>query len=130
MGSSEQQLSEHLKRSEVACKCGCGFDQLTPGAADLFERIRAIVEMCQGEEVPILVNSGCRCHTHNAMVGGKANGPHTRGIALDLPCPPGMTLDEFHGVCLAANPNGGVGFYRRKNFIHVDDRGTKERWEE
>lgn len=130
MAQADIHLSEHLKRSEVACKCGCGFADLTQDTADLFERIRELCCKCEGKDVPIVINSGCRCEQHNKSAGGATHSQHLLGRALDLHCPHGITMDEFHGVCLACNPNGGVGFYRNQGFIHVDTRGWKARWGE
>lgn len=128
MDKPNEQLSSHLSRSEIACKCGCGFDSVSSATVDLFERIRELCCKCKGKDVPIAVSSGCRCPKHNAAIGGLKNSQHVRGNALDLICPNGVSMDEFHGVCLACNPNGGVGFYRKRCFIHVDTRGQKARW--
>lgn len=127
-----RKLSEHLTWEEIRCKCGeCDGGDITQATTLLFEKIRSVCTMCAGHDVPITVNSGYRCPAHNCKVAHTGeHGPHTKGIALDLACPAGMTLDEFHGVCLACNPEGGVGFYRGKKFIHVDTRGVKARWEE
>jgi uncharacterized protein YcbK (DUF882 family) len=129
--AEDRRLSDHLMLHEVTCKCGkCDGGGITPEAILLFERIRAQCVACRGCDTPITVFSGRRCVAHNKSVGGVANSYHLTGQALDLGCPQGMTMDEFHGVCLACNPNGGVGFYRHDGFIHVDVRGKKARWEE
>lgn len=129
--AENRRLSDHLMLSEVLCKCGhCGGGGVTPEVINLFERIRAQCCLCKGSDVPITVFSGFRCAKHNKAVGGATNSEHTKGNALDLGCPQGLTMDEFHGICLALNPMGGVGFYRHDGFIHVDCRGKKARWEE
>lgn len=129
MGKTDQQLSEHLKRTEVQCHCGCGFADMKPGMVHLFERIRALCCQIKGRDVPIIVNSGCRCREHNKAIGGAKNSQHVRGNALDLRCPDGFTIDAFAGVCDTLNQTGAVIVYRKRNFIHVDDRGTKVRSE-
>jgi uncharacterized protein YcbK (DUF882 family) len=128
----DRRLSDHLMLHEVTCKCGqCDGGGITPEMVLLFERIRAQCVACKGVDIPITVSSGYRCPDHNERVNPRTGrtGPHTKGIALDLLCPQGLKMDEFHGICLALNPLGGVGFYRRKGFIHVDTRGKKDRWD-
>lgn len=131
MDKDRQRLSEHLTLHEVICHCGkCSGGGVNQPVIDLFERIRAQCCICKGKDVPINVFSGYRCPTHNKKVGGAPDSEHMKGNALDLGCPQGMKMDEFHAICLALNPRGGVGFYRHDGFIHVDTRGKKARWEE
>ena len=48
------------------------------------------LDMCQKIRdelgVPVRVNSGCRCRSHNAKVGGVPNSQHIQGYAADLSC--------------------------------------------
>jgi hypothetical protein len=36
-------LSAHFSRSEFACKCGCGFDDVKPDLIEALEALRAIL---------------------------------------------------------------------------------------
>ena len=65
------QLSDHFTSEEFACKCGCGFDDVSPELIHLLESIR--------EEYgkSMWITSGCRCTTHNNTVGGVQNSAHT-----------------------------------------------------
>ena len=57
-----------------SCKCGCGFDNLHP----------VLKKWVESNGLVSLVNSACRCPTHNRAVGGVVNSDHTRGMAVDL----------------------------------------------
>ena len=69
----------HFKDSEFACKCGCGFCKPDPRLIAGLEKLRTKL----GDK-PIIINSGCRCKTHNAKVGGAPNSLHTKGTAADI----------------------------------------------
>ena len=71
--------TKNFKVSEFACKC-CGENRIDQRVLDLAQAIRD--ELC----VPVRVNSGYRCATHNARVGGVKGSNHTKGLAADLSC--------------------------------------------
>ncbi|OCG19627.1 D-Ala-D-Ala carboxypeptidase family metallohydrolase [Gilliamella sp. WF3-4] len=113
-------LSTHFKRSEFACKCGCGFDDVNPLLIDVLEDIRAHFN------APVFVNSACRCKKHNQAVGGKTSSQHVLGNAADIRVknvPPSAVADYLDAKCLE---NFGIGRYR--TFTHVDVRAVKARW--
>ena len=74
--------TKNFKVAEFACKCGCGN-----------EVKQDLVDMCQiirdEAGIPIRVNSGYRCPTHNARVGGVKDSQHILGVAADLSCQKG-----------------------------------------
>ena len=74
----DYKLSANLARREIACKCGCGFDQIDPVLVDTFQALRDYIGK------PVVVISGCRCKPHNAKVKGAANSGHITGQALDI----------------------------------------------
>jgi len=74
-------LTKHFDRSEFACKCGCGFDDIDLALVGKLEKIRTILDPHL-----MLVDAGCRCVTHNAEIGGRANSAHLRGKAVDVYC--------------------------------------------
>ena len=107
-------LTEHFKLEEFACKCGCGFDQVS------MELVRAL-EVLRGRlgNRPITVNSGCRCEDHNRAVGGAPNSYHLRGEAADIV----VEGVDPHAVAKAAMeiPDlRGIGIY--PSWTHVDIR--------
>lgn len=111
---------------EFACKDGSDSPWPTvvnPQLIDLCNRIR------EAYGKPLVVNSGYRSEAHNAKVGGAKGSLHVQGQAADL-APLKKDIDWIpflHRLALNINHNGGVGLY--DNFVHVDIRGYKARWD-
>jgi len=86
-----------------------------------------------GSKHPIGLISGYRSPHTNAMLraaGGEHTGvasqsQHMLGKATDIMVP-GVSLDRLHGAALALG-GGGVGYYPRDGFVHVDS-GPVRRW--
>lgn len=68
-----------FSRDDFACKC-CGKSKIDDKVVELCKRIE------QAAGMPLTVNSGHRCETHNRAVGGKPNSEHTKGRAADIAC--------------------------------------------
>lgn len=128
------QLSPHFHSSEFDCHggsyCGCGGcgDRISPLLVKLLEQLRY---NCGG--YVLMVNSGYRCPTYNAVVDGSAtNSQHTQWTAADISIPSGLSAEEFlwYVETTSIVENGteykfdGIGFYPawKGNFIHVDVR--------
>jgi uncharacterized protein YcbK (DUF882 family) len=127
---NNQQLSVNLTRHEIACKCGCGFDDIVPGMVNTFQALRDFIGK------PIIINSGCRCPAHNAKVNGAANSGHITGQALDIYV---RGLDKFQlgGLIKEAHKNGLLSHLqycylinRNKSSVHigVDQKSRKSIW--
>ena len=122
--------NKYFTLAEFKCKCGkCEMPKDTPPD----KLIDILCEIREHYGSPLIINSGYRCPTHNAKVGGAANSRHTKGDAVDfvvkgvktrevyefcenLPC-----ADEI-GLAIKHNPN------EFKGFVHLDTRGFKARW--
>lgn len=81
-------------------------------------------------KTPFAVISGYRSPATNAMLHDRSNGVakksfHTRGMAIDVRLD-GRELSDLHKAALSLKA-GGVGYYPRSNFIHVDT-GRVRRW--
>lgn len=116
-------ISPHFKRSEFACKCGCGF-----AAVDI-ELVTALEYVRTHFKAPVTINSGCRCIDHNRAVGGETNPPskHTMGIAADIVVL-GVHADRVADYLEQTYPDSyGVGRYNGRT--HIDVRDTKARWD-
>lgn len=110
-------LSPNFKRSEFACKCGCGFDTVDVELLNVAELIRSEI----GAYTP---NSGCRCKKYNKTVGGYPKSKHTIGRAMDVPTD---NPNKLYNMLNSVYPNTfGLGLY--KTFVHVDTREKKARW--
>lgn len=131
-----EKLSDHFSRSEFACHCGCGFDDVNPNLVALLEEIRRISNIYYRikKERRIIINSGCRCKSHNEKVGGVKQSLHLEGKAADIKIV-GLkwfgTLRIVNIIFMSNSPSvsklGGVGIYPSKNFIHIDV-GRERMW--
>ena len=75
---------------------------------------------------PVIINSGYRCPTHNANVGGAKSSQHLLGTAADIVVK-GVDPVTVYAFCdTLVGDNGGVGRYN--TFTHIDARGSKSRW--
>lgn len=90
-----------------------------PGLLDLVVAIRRRLHT----DAEVAVISGYRTPQTNAMLAAHSDGVahhslHIDGMALDWRVP-GRTLEQLHQVALAMR-GGGVGYYPRSDFVHVD----------
>lgn len=108
------QVTEHFNLREFQCKCGCGTLKISSRLIAMLEALR------QELKVPFVITSGYRCPTHNANVGGDKNSFHMQGLACDIICPQGYSVEEFARICL--DHGFSVGAYHAQSFVHVDVR--------
>lgn len=113
-------ISQHFRRSEFACRCGCGFDDVNLKLIEVLEDVR------NHFNAPVYINSGCRCPRHNQSVGGTRHSQHILGNAADISVKrvnPKSVADYLE----SKYPNKfGIGRY--KTFTHIDVRSVKTRW--
>jgi len=112
----DEQITPNFKRSEFACSCGCGFDDID---FNLVKKLQAVRDEI-GQ--PIKITSGCRCPAKNEEVGGKLFSAHLSGFAADISCTHShkrMTLLPV--LCKLLRRVGPKG-----SFIHVDIDPTKD----
>lgn len=116
---------KYFKRSEFACKCE-KYCNGYPAEIDM-KMVKIADAIRERIRKPISVNSGLRCKTHNANVGGVSNSQHLYGTAADLGCPIGCTPSHMASIAEEIMGNtGGIGIYSWG--IHIDTRSTKSRW--
>lgn len=121
------QLSKNIWRSEVACKCGCGFDTID------IETVEIVQDCCDyfakklgQDRVYLNIHSGARCKKHNKAVGGKPNSQHLLGRALDISIT-GVKPDDVYKFLDGNYPTiYGLGSY--SSFTHIDTRTGIARW--
>lgn len=124
-------FSEHFAKSEFVCHCcGRGADKIDLRLIELLEELRTKAG------VPIQVNCGYRCPTHNAEVGGVPKSQHVEGTAADITIPQ-IGFDKAARLVQSINFDG-IGYYAPLEsggswFIHVDVRdggiGSKIEWD-
>lgn len=123
-------LTKNISRSEVACKCGCGFD-----TADI-ETVIA-VQVCADHfarqlrkpKVVVDITSACRCEDYNYSIGSSAgkNSQHVKGRAIDFSIRGVSSKDVQAYLMVKYEGKWGIGSY--SNFTHLDSRsGPAARW--
>ncbi|HXK95012.1 MAG TPA: D-Ala-D-Ala carboxypeptidase family metallohydrolase [bacterium] len=111
-------LTKNFSRKEFACRCGCGFDDISMDLVQRLQRLRDRIGK------PLYVNSGCRCAAHNAAVRGTKKSNHLTGKAADIstshnPTELGRLAAEFGWF-------NGIKVYAWG--IHVDIRTGPRYW--
>ena len=115
-------IALHFKLSEFACPC-CRRVMLHPKLLVKLIELRKIIEK------PVYITSGYRCPKYNQKVGGVVNSYHCIGLAADIKVKD-INLINLLEICENIG-FGGIGFYEKKNFLHLDVRPTKRtRWRE
>lgn len=113
-------VSEHFRRDEFECQCGCGYDTVD---ADLIK----VLEVVRNKfNKPVIVNSAARCLAHNDSVGGYPNSQHLVGKAADIVVQDISPTEVYRFLNLYAPHKLGLGEYLE--FTHVDVRNGKARW--
>lgn len=117
----EEYISQHFKRSEFACKCGCGFDAVDAELAYVLEYVRFYLQN------PIIITSGNRCVKHNNAVGGSPKSQHLKGKAADFKVI-GIHADKVADFMLTKF-KGRYGIGRYDGRCHLDVRSKASRWD-
>lgn len=106
-----ERLTKNFMRSEFACKCGCGKNNISLALVNRLQRVRNLL----GEW--ILTTSGCRCLKWNKHEGGSPTSAHLDGLACDIALR--NSQHRYLLVCALLN----AGFQRiglGEGFVHVD----------
>jgi len=115
-------ISPYFNLSEFACPC-CNLVMLHPKLLVKLIELRKILER------PVYITSGYRCLRYNRKVGGILNSYHCIGLAADIKAKD-INLITLLEICENIDFTG-IGFYEKKNFLHLDVRPTKRaRWRE
>ena len=125
--------SYYFKRSEFACKCGCGFDTVDA------ELLYVLNGMRIDFEASVTVNSGCRCTKHNKKVKKifsslknllkkpKRPSQHELGKAADIVVK-GIPAHKVVDYLEEKYP-GRYGIGRYLGRTHIDVREGCARWD-
>ncbi len=121
-GINNLKVARHFRLSEFACPC-CNLVMLHPKLLAKLTELRNILKR------PVYITSGYRCPGYNRKVGGVANSYHSIGLAADIKVGD-INLFDLLEICENVDFNG-IGFYQKKNFLHLDVRPTRRnRWRE
>ncbi len=113
-------LTVNFSRKEFACKCGCGFDGIS------LELVAVLQELREHFDLPIVINSACRCEKHNERVGGAKGSKHKEGIAADVVVRGKSPKEVYAYLVNKYEDKYGIGRYN--TFTHVDVRVGMARW--
>lgn len=115
-------ISANFYKRERICKCSACTRESKPYEVERPELLVRLELVRSIYGAPIVINSWCRCPSHNAAVGGVDSSAHVAGWAVDIRCNAGSTkynlLDALKGA-------GFNRFGIAKTFIHVDMDATK-----
>jgi uncharacterized protein YcbK (DUF882 family) len=115
-----KKVSKNFKVKEFACTDGTDPIFIDSELVEVLQKIRDHF----GQAVTI--NSAYRTPPKNKAVGGKAYSQHLYGRAADIAVR-GKTPKKVAEYAEKLMPKkGGIGIY--KNFVHIDVRATKSRW--
>ena len=111
----DEKITPNFKKSEFACRCGCGFDDID---RKLVEKLQAVRDEIGN---PIHITSGCRCAKQNKAEKGKTFSAHLSGFAADISCIHSTKRKILLPVLCQMFSRVGL----RGSFIHVDIDPTK-----
>lgn len=133
----QKQLTKNFNISEFRCKDGTDVpDELEANCLELATNLQAIRDkFCLelGYDMPLTILSGYRSPEHNKKVKGAKNSQHLLAKASDITLKDKSLLNHLYilikeMIDFEEIKAGGITFYRDKNFIHYDIRGSKITW--
>lgn len=111
MRLNEFQITENFNLREFQCPC-CRTVMLHPKPAASLQKLR------EAWGKPLIVTSGYRCASRNAVVGGVERSRHMRGIAADVAVPR-AEQKKFYELARAAGFSK-ILLYPARNFVHLE----------
>ena len=113
-------IARYFYLSEFECPC-CRRVMLSPDLLARLNHLRGVINR------PIYINSGYRCKEENHRAGGAPGSYHLLGMAVDIHVK-NFLLSDLLTIAKELGFNG-IGFYEKKNFLHLDIRpGPKHFW--
>lgn len=124
------QLTNNFKLSEFRCKDGTDVPgNLMPNVQKLANELQKLRDLLG---LPVKINSGYRTQSYNRKIGGAKNSFHVQAKAADIVVAD-LSPKQLHAKIEKWIAQGklsfkGVGLYN--DFVHVDVRDRKARWDE
>ena len=101
---------KYFSDNDFKCQCGCGMD-VSNDVKLMADKIR------ETSGVPLVVNSGARCKTHNDAIGASPTSSHTLGLAVDFKCVDGSSRFKLIETLIKLGVKR-IGLHTK--FIHWD----------
>lgn len=115
-------LTKNFSIEEFKCFCGCGTFNVDEDFLHKLQNARTMAR------IPFHINSGCRCGTHNKLVGGKPTSGHLASdglqcCAADIACYDVCARYLILDAAIISGLNRiGIG----KNFLHLGLKGSEK----
>lgn len=127
--NGQRYVRSELQRLDHICR-DFRQEEVHPMDKKLFDQISHIQNVL-GVETEVQIISGYRSPATNAMLRGRSSGVakksfHMLGQAIDFRLD-GVSLKQVHEAALELKA-GGVGYYPRSQFVHIDT-GPVRRWQ-
>ncbi len=121
-------LSKHVSRHEVACKCGCGMASADIELVNVIEECVAYFEGIELRRLYVTFTSWNRCVEYNdTLPNASFTSRHPKGIAVDFTIG-GIHDDDVADYLEEKYPNTyGIGRYVGRT--HLDMRVIMARWD-
>lgn len=114
-------VAKNFKVKEFKSKDGADVIFIDPELVEILQKIRTYFRKA------VTINSAYRTPAHNKKVGGADYSQHLYGMAADIVVK-GVSPKRVAAYVETLMPKtGGIGIYA--NFVHVDTRATKSRWD-
>lgn len=113
-------ITTNFKVKEFACKDGSDVVIVSLKLVDILQKVRNHFGKA------VIVNSGYRTPSYNKRIGGAAYSQHMYGTAADIRVNGVKPKEVAAYVETLLQGTGGIGIY--SNFVHVDVRTKKSRW--
>lgn len=110
------QRNRHFSADEFRCRCGCQKGRKVIMNGRFIYRLTMARNF---SSFPFVINSGFRCESHNASVGGARTSNHKLGRACDI-SERGLSLSQKAELRLFIDEAGLRIWDKYETFIHVD----------
>ena len=117
----EVELSENFTVIEFACKDGSDKILIDTKLIDVLQDIRNHFKK------PVCITSAYRNESYNRLIGGVSNSQHILGTASDIIVEGIEPKKVAQYTETLLQGTGGIGLY--ENFVHIDTRLKRARWE-
>jgi len=116
-------ISKNFDRVEHTCQCGCGFDTVDVELNHILQN-----DLRDYYNKKVFISGGNRCPVWNEYIGGSEDSWHMEARAGDVKVQGVSPLAVYMYLDKKYPDKYGLGLY--ENFVHIDTRPTRARWDE
>ena len=110
-------MRDYFPEEPFGCRCRCGLNAFDPAMRKILNEVREELG------IELSINSGCRCKSHNAAIGGAERSAHLLGPdglchAVDIKC----AWDRGRGLLQEALQRHGIRRFEASDLhLHADN---------